>query len=71
MSKDIDHMLLSCPLLDRQIDEGACYDINAVADGWVKERILSIIEQQFKVLIDISKAKSVCPKCIHYPFEVD
>lgn len=60
--------LFYCPLLDCPIDDGACYDINAVAERLVKDEILKIIEEQFNVSIHVSNTKSVCPKCIHYPF---
>jgi hypothetical protein len=60
--------LLCCPLLDRSIDYGAYHDINAVAERMVKEKILKIIEEQFKVSISVLNAKMVCPRCIHYPF---
>lgn len=64
-----DELYCDCPLLERNIDEGACYDINAVAEEWVIEDILKIIERQFEVRIAVSKAKEVCPTCKHYPYD--
>ncbi|TCZ76404.1 hypothetical protein E0485_14510 [Paenibacillus albiflavus] len=61
--------ICDCPLLKIRIDEGACYDINAVVEKWAKENILKIIEKQFQVRIDVSKAKEVCSTCKHYPFD--
>jgi len=64
-----DELNYDCPLLKRKIDEGACYDINAVAEEWVIEDILKIIESQFEVRIDVSKVKEVCLTCKHYPYD--
>lgn len=50
---------VSCPLLEMRIDEGACYDINAVIERWVIERVLRTLEEEYKVTIDIAKAKEV------------
>lgn len=38
---------------------GACYDVNAVAERWVVEDVLNIIERQFDVRIAVSEAKGL------------
>jgi hypothetical protein len=64
-----DDGFISCPLLEMRIDEGACYDINAVLARWVIKAVLNTIEEEYKVTINITKAGEICPKCIHYPFK--
>jgi hypothetical protein len=64
-----DEELYACPLLHKQIDQGACYDINAVTEKWVIKEVLTIIEKQYETNIDVFKAERVCPKCKHYPFK--
>lgn len=58
-----------CLLLKQKIDEGACYDINAVVEKWVIREIIDVIERQLEVKIDAIKAEHVCPTCNHYPFK--
>lgn len=57
-----------CPLMQRKIDVGACYDINAVVEKCAIKEILNVIEKQFEMKIDLSQAKEICPGCRHYPF---
>lgn len=50
-----------CPLLNKIIDDGYCYDINMVNNGMVKEDIL---EDD----IDKEKAITICKACKYKPF---
>lgn len=52
---------IECPLLNRIIDDGYCYDINMVAREMVKEEIL-------EDKIDRDKALEICKKCKNKPF---
>lgn len=49
-----------CPLLNRIIDDGYCYDINMIANDMIKENIL-------EDKIDKEKAKEICNKCKYKP----
>lgn len=49
---------IECPLLNRIIDDGYCYDINMIANDMIKENIL-------EDKIDKEKAKKICNKCKH------
>ncbi|MBV6712510.1 hypothetical protein [Paenibacillus chitinolyticus] len=60
--------MYGCPLVQKAIDEGACYEINLVAERYVKKAILGIIEKQYDICIDVNKAHEICPSCIRYPF---
>jgi len=46
-----------CPLLDREISEGNCYDVNMVAYGYIKP---SAIEDNLP-----NGASEICEKCPH------
>ncbi len=50
-----------CPLLDRIIDDGYCYDINMVNAKMVKEDVL-------EDKIDKEEAIKICEKCKYKPF---
>jgi hypothetical protein len=45
-----------CPLLNKEIDDGYCYDINMVISNIAKP---SILDDK----IDKEKAKCICEKC--------
>ncbi len=45
-----------CPLLNRVIDDGLCYDINMVAYGFIKPDILDD-------KIEREEAKTICDNC--------
>lgn len=49
-----------CPLLNRMIDDGYCYDINMVANKMIKEEILGD-------KIDREEVLKICEKCRHKP----
>ncbi len=51
---------IECPLLNKIIDDGYCYDINMVNSEMIKE---SILEDK----IDKEKAKEICKKCKNKP----
>lgn len=51
---------IECPLLNRIIDDGYCYDINMIANDMIKENIL-------EDKIDKEKAKEICNKCTYKP----
>ncbi|WP_042169428.1 hypothetical protein [Paenibacillus gorillae] len=57
--------LYTCPLLNREIDQGACYDINMVAGGWIKKEALLVLEIEYEMSIDVRKASQICPACKH------
>lgn len=52
---------IECPLLNKIIDYGYCYDINMVASHMIKEEIL-------EDKIDKEKALEICKRCKHKPF---
>lgn len=52
---------IECPLLNKIIDDGYCYDINMVASHMIKEEIL-------EDKIDKEKALEICKRCKHKPF---
>ena len=45
-----------CPLLNKKIDAGYCYDINMVNSGMIKENVL-------EDKIDKVKASDICKNC--------
>ncbi|MFF2092278.1 hypothetical protein [Paenibacillus sp. NPDC058174] len=55
----------TCPLLNKEIDQGACYDINMVAGGWIKKEVLIVLEREYGMSIDTAIASQICPACKH------
>jgi hypothetical protein len=51
----------SCPLLNRKINMGECYDIQMVRCGFINERILEGFNEP--VALDRTKAEQVCSVC--------
>ncbi|ODU56083.1 MAG: hypothetical protein ABT01_04670 [Clostridium sp. SCN 57-10] len=45
-----------CPLLNETIDEGECYDVQMVLNGFIKPQIL-------KQPLNIEKANLICYSC--------
>ncbi|GGG72617.1 hypothetical protein [Paenibacillus radicis (ex Gao et al. 2016)] len=64
-NEDNNEQLYTCPLLDREIDQAACYDINMVAGGWIKKEVLVCLEKEYGVSIEVWKAVEICPACKH------
>lgn len=53
--------LIKCPLLNREIYEAYCYDINMVRTNQIKSTVL-------EDNIDINKANKICGDCKYRPF---
>ncbi len=53
--------LIKCPLLNKSIAEGYCYDINMVRTKQIKKDIL-------KEDINVKEANEKCLKCDYRPF---
>lgn len=53
--------LIKCPLLNKSIAEGYCYDINMVRTKQIKKDIL-------KEDINVREANGKCLKCDYRPF---
>ena len=51
--------LLFCPYLNRNIDEGLCYDIQMISNGYILPSVLPGVN------IDKSRALMVCKECKH------
>lgn len=66
---DEDDGMYYCPLLNRSLWMGDCYDINAVLERMVKVSILNSLESELGESVDMSKATIVCPDCCHYNFK--
>lgn len=63
-----DEEMYNCPLLQRSLWMGDCYDINAVLADWVLESVLESLESEIGLKIDLVRAGLTCPKCRYYPF---
>jgi hypothetical protein len=61
--------MYACPLLNRSLWMGDCYDINTVIERLVKRSILQSLESEIGSSIDVSIAAKVCPNCCHYNFK--
>lgn len=60
--------MYDCPLLNRSLWMGDCYDINAVVERMVKPSILQSLESELGFQVEMSKAARVCLNCCHYNF---
>lgn len=66
---DDDKDMYDCPLLNRSLWMGDCYDINAVLEQMVKQSILESLEFELRFSVDMTRAAKVCPDCCHYNFK--
>ena len=55
-SSVVDDVLVHCPLLDEEIADSFCYEINSVAFGLCKPSLIDNV-------VDRETAKSVCETC--------
>jgi hypothetical protein len=60
-------MELLCPILQKIIADGYCYDINADLEGMVSLGIAEKIASQVSLSLD--QMKEICARCDHYPFK--
>ncbi|MGG1556395.1 hypothetical protein [Paenibacillus ferrarius] len=58
--------MYDCPLLNRSLSMGDCYDINAVIERMVKRSILQSLESELGFQVDLSRVEKECPNCFHY-----
>mgnify|MGYP000062232123 CR=1 FL=1 len=54
-----------CPLLNREIEEGLCIDINYENEKIMKEDELKAIKKMLKKTNE--EIKVICKNCKHYP----
>ena len=50
-----------CRLLERDIAEGACYEINMVNEGIIKTTAVDVPAERLR------EARNVCPSCVNRP----
>lgn len=50
-----------CRLLERDIAEGACYEINMANEGIIKATAVDVPAEKLR------EAKCVCPSCVNRP----
>lgn len=56
-----------CPLLNEEISEGLCYDINVQRKGYFKvNELKEVIAKTNNTLPEIAV---ICEACTHYPLE--
>ncbi|RJQ27270.1 MAG: hypothetical protein C4589_08655 [Peptococcaceae bacterium] len=60
MSDDFGDNIIKCPMLEKEIFEALCLDINLVRTESAKPSILA-------EKIDLEKAKENCPSCLLRP----
>jgi hypothetical protein len=51
-----DNDIFYCPLVEREMDDSECYDVQMVSRRLIKETVLDFV-------LDRNKANQVCPNC--------
>lgn len=55
-----------CPLYEKEIEQGLCFDINLELEGIMKKD--TIIPNELKEKRTVEEIKNTCMNCINYPF---